>query len=209
MKWRMIEKGEKLKNPSWFGAILRTVFGKTALPAISIFPQGIASKPHKGRMALTGQSELMGDNFILGVAVNDGYDEVEGDELKDDKLEDGEIMVFSEDADKNKFARIILKSDGKIMIYNETGDKEKKAKIVLKKSGDIEISGGNEKSKITLKQDGNIEVSGEKIKLDAGNIDVSSQDIVLNAKNAIIKCSEKAEISAKKVEINGESTLEI
>jgi hypothetical protein len=109
MKWQIIQKTESRKTNS-LGAILRNgIFGKTAHPAISIFPQGIASKPHQEKMCLCGQSELNGDNFIVGVAA-----------AESDGLQDGEIMIFSENANK-----------------------EKKAKVILRVNGDIEITGNN------------------------------------------------------------------
>jgi len=210
----VINKKNKYKN---LGSILHLAgFGNTALPAAYIFPFGFCSKTPKDKMVMSVKGELMGQNYILGSA------------CACEELEDGEMMIYSTNSEKERRATIKLNSkddEGTIEITAANGDK-KTAKMTLNADGEVELYStdeeGKEKSKITLDNKGNLEMNAKsgdrttsKMTLQAdGKIELQSTDNEGSEKAKIILDKNgKVEIltneNKTKITLNQNGTIEI
>ena len=179
LRWYRTEKNEK-RPGGGLGTIIFGAFGKTALPAINVFPFGIFSKPIRNKMCVTSSSGRDGDHVILGYNFKD----------TEEILNDGELMLFSTNDEEVKQATIKLHSkEEKGTIEITAANKgEKTAKMTLLLDGNVELfstdNEGKRQANITLENDGNIKIKTGDEEKEISNITVLSDgNLVLSSNN--------------------------
>ena len=173
LRWFKTEKNEK-RESGGLGTIIKCVFGKTAKPAISLFPYGVSSKPIMKKNCFVGPTELNGDNVIFGYNFDDDDELKNGNELKD-----GELILFSTNDKEEKQATIKLRSkdgekDGKGSIeITAANDGKKTGKMTFQADGSVELYStddkGGEMAKIILDNKGNVVVNAKSVKINSEN----------------------------------------
>jgi len=202
LRWYRTEKNEK-RPGGGLGTIIFGAFGKTALPAINVFPFGIFSKPIRNKMCVTSSSGRDGDHVILGYNFKD----------TEEILNDGELMLFSTNDEEvkqatiklhskeekgtieitaankgEKTAKMTLQSDGEVELRSTTENGEERANVVLGNGGSVEINAANENEKtatIKLNENGKAHIfstdnNGNEVATitleDDGNIKIKTGD---------------------------------
>ena len=191
LRWFKTEKNE-IRESGGLGTVISCVFGKTALPAISLFPYGVSSKPINKKNCFVGPCERNGNNVIFGYNFDDDENLDRENErfVAGNELKDGELILFSTNDKEQKQGTIRIRSkdgdeDGKGTIEITAANKSTKTgKMTFQAEGDIELYStddeGEKQASISLFSKDN-ETSEGTIELTAANEGRETSKMMLKA----------------------------